>query len=283
MLGLSVATAAAVADPTDESSPPSSETTETTPTTETSVPTDTSESTEPSTPPPPSSSSSSSPEQAPEEQPAEDEEPADKPAIQSYRDVQMTAVFGKASYNTGEKMSITVTVKNTGTDDADIRVDFIPVGQDAVAVDYPSPFDGGNVFTLPAGASRTHKIAGATGNPAVSTAKLYGWVIAPTGESQQFVFTVPIKQTTGHASGTVYTDRNDNGRFDAGEGQSGVTLTWTSSYQNGVTRTATTNAAGEFGLDLPTGPYGVYGAGPDGLQVGFRQITVNPSGVDDLL
>jgi hypothetical protein len=286
VLGLSVATAAAVADPADESTPPSSATTDTTPTSdttptaETSAPTETSASTEPSTPPP----SSSSPEEEPREQPAKEpeKERADEPAVRSIQDIEMTATFDKPSYNTGEKMSITVTVRNNGTEDAAIGVGFYPSDKDGVEMSLPNPFEDGNRFTLPAGGSVTHKLSGATGNPNVTTAKLYG-LVSGQSAGRQFVFSVPIKKTTGHAAGTVYTDRNDNGKFDGGEGQSGVTLTWASRYQYGTTLTATTNAAGEFGLDVPTGLYGVYGAGPDGLQVGYQQFTVDQSDVDGLL
>ncbi|HEX6352146.1 hypothetical protein [Actinophytocola sp.] len=279
VLGLGVATAAAVADPTETTSPPV-ETTETTPTaepTEESTEPATTEPTEPSTQPS-TSDPTLTPTEEPEPGPAKEE-----PAVASILDVQMTTVFDKPSYDTGEQMTIKVTVRNAGADPVDVRVDFVPFGADAILVDYPNPFDGGNLFTLAAGAERTHTITGATGNANITSAKLHGWVSAPNGQTRAFSFATPIEQTTGRVAGTVYTDRNDNGRFDAGEGQGGITLTWVSWWQHGPTLTTTTNATGGFSLNLPTGRYSMSGTGPDGLRVGYQQLTIDESGMDDLL
>lgn len=195
----------------------------------------------------------------------------------------MTAVFDKPSYRTGEKMTIKVTVRNTGAEPVTTRIDFLPRGEDSISVDHPNPFDNGNLFTLAAGAEKTNTITGATGNPKITSAVLHAWVIASNGETRPNTFAVPIVQTTGHVSGTVYTDRNHNGRFDNGEGQAGVTLTWSSYWQYGPTLTATTGAAGEFALELPTGRYNLSGTGPNGLQVGWQPTTIDESDVDGLL
>jgi LPXTG-motif cell wall-anchored protein len=289
VLGLGVAGTAAVADPTGTTLPPAVETTGTVPAEPDPVtPTETTEPSAPAEPPPTSSPVTKPAEEPPPAEPAEElaEEPApaqDAPAALSIQDVQVTAVFDKPSYRTGEKMTVTVTVRNTGADPVTTRVDFFPRGEDSVVVDYPNPFDDGNPFTLAAGAAKTHTITGATGNPNITSATLHAWVAAPTGEARPFTFAVPIVRTTGHVTGTVYTDRNGNGRYDNGEGQAGVTLTWNSFWQHGPRVTTTTGAAGEFALDLPTGKYGLSGTGPDGLQVGWQPVTVDESGVDDLL
>lgn len=260
MLGLGVASAAAIAEPTETSTP-------TTETTETSAPT------EPSTPPV-------------EEQPPADAVPEEQPpeaAQQPLQDLRMTATFDRTSYDTGEKMTITVTVTNTGAAKATLRTDFSASAPDRVVVDSPNPFDGGDLYDLAAGESRTRQVTGAVGNPAVSTGKLYGWLANPLGETVPFTFTVPINQTAGHVAGTVYTDRNNNGRFDAGEGQIGVTLDWVNVLHQETRQVATTDANGTFALDLPTGRWGVSGTGPAGLVIGRRLVTVDKSGVDDLL
>lgn len=274
VLGLGVATAAAVAEPTEPSTPPATETTETTETTEVPPPTETTE-------PPPASDPDE--EQPPTEPVQEPETPADEAVPQSIQDVRMTATFDRSSYDTGEKMTITVTVTNTGAEEASVRTDFYSSAPDAVVVDWPNPFEGGGLYKLAAGGSRTHQVTGAVGNPAVSTGTLYGWVTNPQGETVRFTFTVPVNKTVGHAEGTVYTDRNDNGRFDAGEGQSGVTLNWVNVLHQETRIVVTTDAAGGFALDLPTGRWGVSGAGPDGLVVGWRLVTIDKSGVDGLL
>jgi LPXTG-motif cell wall-anchored protein len=290
VLGLSVATAAAVADPTDEATPPATETSETAPPaetpTETAPPTDSTEpSTDPSTPPPSSSTAEQPTGEKPAEEPADDdpakEKEDDAPSVQSIRDLQMTATFDKSSYNVGEKMSISVTVKNAGTDSLTVQADFFSINPDSINVEYPDPFD---VVTLAPGASVTHTVKGSFGNPAVTTAKLYAWWYPPGGgEAKAFDFSVPIKQTTGHVSGTVYTDRNNNGKFDAGEGQSGVTLAFSNNVYYEHRPTTTTNATGQFSVDLPTVSYYVSGTGPNGLEVGGRAITVTQSGLDNLV
>lgn len=203
---------------------------------------------------------------------------------QSIQDIQATATFGKPSYNTGEKMTITLTVKNAGTTPMSLNAHFFSIQPDAIGVDYPSPFEQGS-FTLAAGASVTHDLTGAMGNPDISTAKLYAWFSdATSGFAQAFTFAVPIEQTFGRVAGTVYVDKNFNGRFDSGEGQDGVTLSWGNQLHQGSNVTVATDSAGRFAIDkLPTSTYFVYGEGPDGLRVGYRQVVVDESGVDGLL
>ena len=67
----------------------------------------------------------------------------------------------------------------------------------------------------------------------------------------------------------MYHDRNGNGKLDGGEVLAGATLTWTNQLNELTSPTATTNAAGRFAVDVPTGPYGCRGKA-DGLQIGSR-------------
>lgn len=290
VLGLSVATAAAAADPTDEATPPATETSETAPpaetTTETAPPTDSTEpSTDPSTPPPSSTSeepTSEKPAEEPDDDDSAKEKDDDAPSVQSVRDLEMTVTFDKPSYNTGEKMKISFTVKNAGAEQLTLRVDFFSIlSPDYISVEYPYPFD---TLTLAPGASANGTVTGSAANPATTTAKLYAlWFLGSGGEAKKFEFSVPIKQTTGHVSGTVYTDRNNNGKFDAGEGQSGVTLTFGNQVYYDYKQTTTTNSAGVYSLDLPTGRWYVTGTGPDGLEVGYHPFTIDQSGASNLL
>jgi LPXTG-motif cell wall-anchored protein len=268
VLGLAMASAAAVADPADPAAPAATETGEPTGTTVPAPPTESTESTAPTEP----------------DAPVDAQPQAEDATTQSVQDIQATATFGKPSYNTGEKMTITLTVKNAGTTPVSLNAHFFSSQPDAIGVNFPSPFEEGT-FTLAAGASVTHDLTSAMGNPDVGTAKLYAWFSdATSGTAQLFTFSVPIKQTFGHASGTVYVDENANGKYDTGEGRGGVELTWRNQLHEGATFTATSDSTGRFAIDkLPTSPYFVDGSGQDGLKVGYRQVVVDESGVDGLL
>lgn len=281
VLGLSVATTAAVAEPAD-TAPPAGETTETAPV-DPPASVEPPEVTEPATPP------ASAPEEPVAEEPAEEPgtgEPAEDPTAvtQSIQDIQVTTTFDKASYRTGETITMTVTVTNTGTQSVTATAStFTSIHPDAIRVDYPNPFDSGP-FTLGGGASLTRVLTGAMGNPDATTATLYAWVYDATGATQAFAFTVPVKQTVGHAAGTVYVDTNHNEKFDDGEGRGGVTLTWSNTLHTESTVTVTTDQNGRFTIDaLPTGRYFLTGGNGSGLTIAYQNVTVDESGVDVLL
>lgn len=291
VLGLSVATAAAVADP----APPAEETTETT-----QAPADPSaavdpvvaepsETNEPATPPtsttdePATDEPSGDPStDAPVEEPSQ--QPAAEPSAQSVQDIQMTATFDKSSYRTGETITMTVTVTNTGTQPVTANASFFTSSHpDAIRVDFPNPLESGP-FTLAGGASLTRVLTGAMGNPDVTTATLYAYVYDETGATQTFTFPVAITPAFGHATGTVWVDRNHNEKFDDGEGQIGFPVTWTNSLHGESTVDVTTGAAGRFTIDkLPTGRYFLTGADATGLTIAYQNVTVDESGVDLLI
>lgn len=206
------------------------------------------------------------------------------PDAKSVQGLTMTAAFDKTSYTTGETMAITVTVTNTGSEPVTTQVMFGQPNPDTIVVTETSPVGQGQAFTVAAGASTTLAVAGGMGNPDVTTATLYAALGDGSTPDESFAFTVPVTPTYGHASGVVYYDRNRNRRFDEGEGQRGVKLTWLNGLQyEAVRTTVTTDEKGEFSLtDLPTGPYDVTGEGLGGLQVGLRRVTVSESGVDGL-
>jgi LPXTG-motif cell wall-anchored protein len=274
---LGLASTAAVADPAGPAAPVATETGAAT------VPAPPAESTESTAPTGTTEQSVPQPPDAPEA-PLDTQPRAEGATTQSVQDIQATATFGKPAYHTGEKMTITLTVKNVGTTPVSLNAHFFSSQPDAIGVDYPSPFEQGT-FTVAAGASVTHDLTGAMGNPDVGTAKLYAWFSdATSGMTQLFTFTVPVRQTFGHANGTVYVDRNFNGKYDTGEGQGGVVLTWSNQLHQDSTFTATTDSTGRFTIDsLPTSTYFVDGSGQDGLKVGYRRVVVEESGVDGLL
>lgn len=209
----------------------------------------------------------------------------DAPVAKSMRDLDMTATFDKPSYATGEQMTITVTVTNTGAAPMTLRAEFYQSERDRIRIDQVNPFEQRQPFTLAGGASVTNTVTGAMGHPDLTTATLYTWLTdEATGTMRLFTFMTPVRQTRGHASGVVFYDRNRNREYDAGEGQRGVVLTWDNQlHEEETPRTVTTDANGGFRVaDLPTGRYAVTGAGLGGLQVGWTTVTVPESGVDDL-
>jgi hypothetical protein len=212
-------------------------------------------------------------------------DPEDAPgAVSTVYDLDMTATFDKPSYGTGEKMTITVTVTNNGTGPVVTRADFFRQQPDLIRVDLVNPFERWEPFTLAAGTSVTHTLTGSMPNPDITVGTLYGMVADETGAARPFLFTVPIEQTLGHASGVVYYDRNRNRQFDEGEGQRGVALTWALQLQQERIWKVTTDANGVFRLaNLPTGAYAVTGEGQSLLQVGYTPVTVTESGMDGLL
>lgn len=205
-------------------------------------------------------------------------DPTEPPAVRSAWDPRVSATFDRPSYRTGERMSISVTIENAGTEEATVHADFSSSRPDAITVAAPNPFGSDRIAP---GASVTRTVTGVMGDPGVTTAKLYAMVSAAAdGAVASFQFPVPVEQTTGHVSGIVYFDGNHNGSYDAGEGRSDFALTFTNLLHNATT---VTNAAGEFALDLPTGSYSVSGRGAPDLMVVERRLTVDQSGVDDLL
>lgn len=189
----------------------------------------------------------------------------------------MTATFDEPSYATGEEMTISVTVRNTGDERIGVTT-AIREKPDAITVTSENTLE--KLRLLP-GNSVTRELTGAVGNANISTARLY-LEFFNGNEQRAESFAVAVTPRYGRASGSVYDDANGNGKFDGGEGLGGATLTWTNKLNHGTELSVTTNSAGAFAIDVPTGPYRVSGKAA-GLQIGSRDVTVPESGVDGLL
>jgi hypothetical protein len=189
----------------------------------------------------------------------------------------VTATFDQPSYATGEEMTITVTVRNTGAERISVTTEILEKA-DAVTVTSANTLE--KMWLLP-GKSVTSELTGAVGNANISTAKLYLRFTSGV-QHREVSFAVPVTPRYGRVSGTVYHDENGNGKLDNGEVLAGATLTWTNQLHELTSPTATTDSAGRFAIDVPTGPYWVSGRA-DGLQIGSRAVTVPASGVDGLL
>jgi LPXTG-motif cell wall-anchored protein len=233
------------------------------------------------TPTPPATETSTPAESTAPELPAD--APADAPTVASAEDIAAAATFDKPSYATGEEMHIALSLTNNGSAPATISVNFSIVAPDTINPRSDDPLGQGAQVTIAPGATRTAQLVGSVGDPALTSARLAGYVVDGTGAANPFEFAVPVTPTFGHAAGIVFYDEDGDGRYDGGEAQGGVTLEWQHADHQPTRLTVTTDSAGEFAIDsLPAGRYYVSGTAPDGLLVGFRFVTVPASGVDDL-
>lgn len=258
LLGLATVTAAATADP---STPPSSSA---------EPPPSSSES------PPPSEESSAPPPSAP---------PSSEPVEQQAapEDIEVTAAFDKPSYLTAEEMTITLTVRNTGAEPAELLANFphSAAGNNGIVVTATSTWGAGERFTLAGGESTTNELTGVAVNPSDDTARLHV-VVINDGAWMTFTFDVPVTPRAARVSGAVFDDRNGNGNFDSGEGVSGAGLYFTHEVNDLYRPQTETNEAGEFSLEVSPGSYNVRGEAYHFIVL-THSVTVPESGVDGVL
>lgn len=261
LLSLGTATTMATADPT---SPPS----EPPPSSESSPPS------EPSTPP--SSEPSTPPSSEPSTPPEESGEKA------TTKDVTVTAVFGKPSYDTGEDMTISLALKNTGAEDIKVSANFparwnVP---NAIHVTATTTFKEYQELTIAAGETVTNVLTGSVVDPDATSGKLSVSVSGPGGPVES-TFTVPVNKKLATVTGRVFHDRNGNGQQDRGEGVN-ARLEWDNKVNNNYEPSVTAGTDGAFSIELVPGPYRVRGSSGYYL-VTPQDVTVPASGVDDLV
>lgn len=213
---------------------------------------------------------------------------ADPPATPSPQpQVDVTADFDKPSYITGDHVQVKVTVKNVGTVAAAFTANNLS-GQglltDSGGMWGPLDQSGKGVQLQP-GESASATIAGHQIDPEADTVRFVGYVMAGGVQIKDFAIPIPITKTVSHASGFVFGDKNHNGKADPGEELTGAKLTW--SYRwgiNGLPKyTATSDDTGHFSFPrIPTGTYQSSATAPDGWLIEFRQITLDPTGTDNL-
>ncbi|TDV45468.1 carboxypeptidase-like regulatory domain-containing protein [Actinophytocola oryzae] len=229
----------------------------------------------PSTPSSPAGTPSATPGEPPSGTPSSSAEP--ETTAVSLDDLDVRASFDRSAYATGEDMDITVTVTNNGAEE--IRASTVIRDEsDAVSVTSANTLDS---LTIGAGETVVRKLTGVMARARFATGTLY--LLFTSGSDQrQFAFPVAVTPRFGHVTGTVYRDANGNGVFDRGEGLAGATLTWDSDLDDDSPPTVTTDGAGAFALDVPTGAYHVRGEAP-GVEIGSRAVDVPESGIDGLL
>ncbi|HEX6352148.1 hypothetical protein [Actinophytocola sp.] len=194
----------------------------------------------------------------------------------------MTAAFDKASYGTGEDMTIGLALKNTSADDMRVSVSFDrrASNPNSVYVTATTTFKEYAEFTIAAGATVTNVLTGTVINPNATAGTLIISLAGPGGPTES-TFTVPVTKKLATAAGTVFYDRNGNGEQDRGEGVR-ATLSWESKVDLQYEPTTTAGAGGAFSVELVPGKYIVRGTSGDFL-VTPQEVTVPASGVDNLV
>jgi uncharacterized repeat protein (TIGR01451 family) len=247
----------AAADPTPES-----------PATPTSAAPSTSEAPASSEAPP----SPTQPETKPESKPAAAQPRAER------AQVAVSLVFDKASYRTDEEIRFTVKLTNTGpTTAAGLTMYQMVVDSTDVQVLYGGwgQLENKPGVTLEPGKTFEVAVSAQVRDLEATTATVRGIVFDESGNSAgpQFQFSVPMTKAAGHATGTVYGDKNGNGVLDAGEQLAGTKVTLRYIHGSG-TYSATTGADGKFALDVPAAEYYVGGEVIDGWLFPWRTVRI---------
>ncbi|TWU67357.1 Cna protein B-type domain protein [Crateriforma conspicua] len=178
-------------------------------------------------------------------------------------DVSVTKTVNLADAQVGSELVWTVTVTNGGPSIAEAvtAVDTLPAGVTFVSGSGPngeSLTPSGNQITvnggdLASGSSYSFTIRATIDSGASGDLQNQVAVSTTTNETvtnnNSALAVTSVDPVTSELSGRVYVDANENGQFDTGEaGIEGVTiaLTGTDSLGNSVSRTATTDANGEY-------------------------------------
>ncbi|WIY03793.1 SdrD B-like domain-containing protein [Amycolatopsis mongoliensis] len=201
-------------------------------------------------------------------------------------EVDVSADFDKPSYGTGDDVTFKFKLTNVGqTRAAGLTIYQMISNPDDLNVPYDGwgPLKAAPGLSLEPGETFELPVSGRVRSLDKPTAVVRGVLFDETGASasQTFTFTVPITQEIVHAKGSVYGDANGNGVPDGGEQLGGAKLTLRYTHGSGE-YTATSDAQGKFGVDIPAGDYYLGGDVVDGWLFPFRTVHIGPDS-DDLL
>lgn len=210
-------------------------------------------------------------------------QPESKPEAQPRAEraqVAVSLVFDKDSYRTDEDIHFTVKLTNTGeTTAAGLTMYQLVIDSTDVQVRYGGwgQLQNKPGVTLEPGQSFEVAVSAQVRDLEATTAAVRGVVFDGDGNSAgpQFGFSVPVTKAAGHATGTVYGDKNGNGVPDAGEQLAGIEVTLRYTHGTG-TYSATTGADGKFALDVPAAEYYVGGDVVDGWLFPWRTVRIGP-------
>lgn len=212
--------------------------------------------------------------------------PAAKAAARAQVDVSLD--FDKPSYGTGEDVTFTLKLKNTGGTTA-TGLTMYQMSSDPTDLVVPyagwGDLKGWPGVTLQPDETFDLKVSGKVRDVEQATAVVRGALFDASGASasQTFSFSTPVTKVAGRAVGTVYGDKNGNGELDGGEQLAGTKLTLRYVQSStGQAYTATSDADGKFSFDVPAGDYYLGGDVVDGWLFPFRTVHIGPDS-DDML
>jgi len=198
--------------------------------------------------------------------------------------VEVSLEFDKDAYQTNEDVHFTFKLKNIGESRAvGLQVaQFMGDPTDLTLVDW-GPLRAKPGVTLEPGKTFELAVSGTIGDLEKDSTVVRGFVYDESGASTAppFSFSAKVTRVTGHAVGTVFGDRNGNGKFDGGEQLGGIPLTLRYSSK---TYTATSDADGKFDFgDIPAAKYVIGGDVIKGWLFPYDTIQIGPDTKDLLV
>lgn len=191
---------------------------------------------------------------------------------------------------TAERVPITFTVTNTGTEERRVRGTVRTIEGSPLRIHYWTWGDldpAGEGALLAPGESRTYQLEGYLSEWAGQSRVALGvWRQTPNiPETAETEVSIPViaPDETETVTGTAYTDRNDNGTAEPGEELAGATVRlydWSGEPDH----RAVSDADGRYTLTAPVGHYSVeLGGAPDGWLVPWGgQVRLDGAGTTDL-
>ncbi|WP_254897007.1 hypothetical protein [Amycolatopsis sp. Hca4] len=212
----------------------------------------------------------------PESKPAA-AQPQDDPVLQPDLDVSFDLA---ESYPTNEDVHFGIKIHNPRSVPVEGLqiVQFFDKPDDLVVpfIDGWGPLSGKPGVTLQPGETFTQAVVGQLQDISQDHAILRGFVYDKDGHgvAPSFSLSIKLRKTPGHPAGVVYGDANGNGKLDAGEELTGITLTLRYSR---LTFKATSGKDGRFDFgEIPAAKYYFGGDVVDGWLFPFRNVQVGP-------
>lgn len=171
-------------------------------------------------------------------------------------DVQVTVAYDKATYNSDDSMTVTLTITNNSDEELENVQVF---NRDPCLANVFGWPELGFVVTVPAHGTVSDTETGA--NPIRGglggTATCAGTVIGSGLDDIPFSTTATVNQVYGDFNGVLFHDVNHDGRFESGEGVDGISVQYSlSDVFDSTPQTIVSGPHGRFALShVPVGSY----------------------------
>ncbi|MCR6485272.1 hypothetical protein M8542_20800 [Amycolatopsis sp. OK19-0408] len=243
-------------------------------------PTATAPSTSESAPPSSSAAPTSSSSTAPSSSAPESKPPVKQDAPVERAQVEISVALDKETYQTDDEIHFTFKVTNVGSttakglwvspsyDPTDLYVPYEPGWGPLTGSNPGLDLEPGKTFVL----HGTGQVRDVEQDTVVLRGVMFDATHFGVGE---FSTKANVVKAPGHAEGTVYGDKNGNGKFDAGEALAGAKLTLRYVNSNGGgTHSATSDEHGHIVFDVPGASYYLGGEVVDGWLIPFRIVRI---------